>query len=90
MDILVSELEFELQDELVDHHRDNLRRQIAEGHGGIEALRNSGANMAFTASSPASSLLMLVPKPMPSLAMSLAPALVVMIRMTFRKSTVLP
>jgi len=45
--------------------------------------------MRFTASSLASSLETL-PKPMPSLAMSDAPALVVMIRMTLRKSTALP
>jgi hypothetical protein len=76
VDVAVGELKLELQDELV-------------GTIASRRLRNSGVNIFLTASSCASSRLD-APKPMLSRAMSIAPALVVMIRIVLRKSTVLP
>ncbi|MNX96487.1 hypothetical protein D3C86_1288040 [compost metagenome] len=52
-------------------------------------LRNSGANRRWMALSSSPSTLPR-PKPMEARALSAAPALVVMIRMTFLKSTFLP
>ena len=89
VDVLVGELEFELQDEFVDDAADDFGRQVGEGDDGVEAVAEFGVNIRWTASLPASSF-DTSPKPMPCLAMSDAPALVVMIRTTLRKSTVLP
>ena len=52
-------------------------------------LRNSGVNIRLIASS-SSPTRAVRSNPMAGFAMSAAPALVVMIRMTFRKSTLLP
>ena len=52
-------------------------------------LRNSGVNIRLIAST-SSPIRVSWPKPIAGFAMSAAPAFVVMIRITFRKSTVLP
>jgi len=61
----------------------------AKGTMASSRLRNSGVNMRLIASS-SSPTRTVAPKPIADLAISAAPALVVMIRMTLRKSTVLP
>ena len=88
-DVAVGEQSLELHDEFVDDARDDLRRQMAEGTTASRRLRNSGANRRLTASLSSRSRFARV-KPMGVRARSAAPALVVMIRMTLRKSIVLP
>jgi hypothetical protein len=90
VDVAVGELKLELEDELVDDARDHRRRQIREGHDRIQAVAELGREHLLDRVLLAHPRGSLAPKPMPSRAMSIAPALVVMMRMVLRKSTVLP
>jgi len=47
VDVAVRELQFEFEDELVDHHRDDRRRQVAERHRRIEAVAEFGREHAL-------------------------------------------
>jgi hypothetical protein len=89
VNVPVRQLKLELEDELVHDHGDDFRREVAERHDRIEAVAEFGREHPLDRFLVLASRVML-PKPTPSRAMSLAPALVVMIRMTLRKSTVLP
>ena len=88
--VLLGQLQLELEDELVDHPADRLGAEVVERHDRIEPVAELGrehlldrllARFVLGASSRSRS---------PACAMSAAPALVVMISTTLRKSTVLP
>jgi hypothetical protein len=89
-DVALIELGLKLHDELLHHHAHHL--PAAGWPNGMMAsrrLRNSGVNSRLIASESSPSRFD-EPKPMAALAMSDAPALVVMIRITLRKSIDLP
>ncbi len=90
LDLLLGQLAFELQQELVDHAQDDVLVERTEADTiASSRLRNSGVNSRLMSaiSSPDSRGLV---KPMVALFIVSAPALVVMTMMTLRKSALRP